>query len=113
MNKNTIISDQLYNWSENEPFRFPCRADPATQGSGRAAPPARTVHSAGLVDRTLQTLWQTGLQVCPGSRSRAQVLSVGQSARRSTSNGLRAARVLSAGLRLSAQLPASASIAGA
>src|SRR5713101_8191482 len=78
MNKNTIVSDQLYNWSDNEPFRFPCRADPATSGPGQAATPARTVYSAGFVDRTLQALWQTRLQVCPGSRARPQLLSIGQ-----------------------------------
>src|SRR5208282_4461722 len=78
MNKNTIGSDQLYNWSDNEPFRFPsCRADSATSGPGQATAPPRTVYSAGFVDRTLQTLRQTGLQVCPGSRARAQVLSLG------------------------------------
>ena len=74
MSKNTIISDQLYNWSDNEPFRFPCRADPATSGPAQAAAPARAVYSAGFVDRTLQALRQTGLQVCPGSRAWPQVL---------------------------------------
>src|ERR1700730_16130145 len=113
MNKNAIVSDQLYNWSDNEPFRFPCRTAPATPGPGQAAAPARTVYSAGFVDRTLQTLWQTRLQVRPGSRSWPQVLSVGQPARRSTPDGLRAGRVLWTGLRLSAQLPASAPTAGA
>src|ERR1700736_6050259 len=113
MNKNTIISDQLYNWSDNEPFRLlPWRANPATPSPGQAAATARTVYSAGFVDRTLQTLWKTRLQVRSGSRARAKVLSVGQSARRSTPNGLRAARVLWAGLRLSPQLPASAPIVG-
>src|SRR5271166_6394357 len=74
MNKNTIISDQLYNWSDNEPFRFPsCRADSATSGPGQATAPPRTVYSAGFVDRTLQTLRQTGLQVCPGSGARPQM----------------------------------------
>lgn len=114
MNKNRILSDQLYNWSDDEPFRFAsCRADPATSGSGQAAARARTLYSAGFVDRTLQTLWQTGVQVCSGSRARAQILSFGQSARRSTPNGLRAGRVLSTGLRVPPKLSASASTAGA
>ena len=114
MNKNSLLSDQLYNWSDNEPFRFLFRrADPATPSSGQATATARTVYSAGFVDRTLQTLWQTGLQVCPGSRARTQVLSIGQPARRTAPNGLRAGGVLSTGLRVPPQLSASASTAGA
>ena len=114
MNKKKILSDQLYNWSDNEPFRFlSWRADPATSGPGQAAATARTVYSAGFVDRTLQTLWQTGLQVRSGSRARAQVLSVGQPTRRTTPDGLRAGGVLSTGLRVPPQLSASASTAGA
>src|SRR3984893_12287382 len=114
MNKNRILSGQLYDWSDNEPFRFlSWRADPATPSSGQAAATARTVYSAGFVDRTLQTLWQTGLQVCPGPRARAQVLSIGQPTRRTTPNGLRAGGVLSTGLRVPPQLSASASTAGA
>ena len=114
MNKNTIGSDQLYNWSDNEPFRFPsCRADSATSGPGQATAPPRTVYSAGFVDRTLQTLWQTGLQVCPGSRARAQVLSLGQPTRCTAPDGLCSGGVLSTGLRVPPQLSASASTAGA
>ena len=114
MNKNTIISDQLYNWSDNEPFRFPsCRTDSATSGPGQAVAAPRTVYSAGFVDRTLQTLWQTRLQVRSGSRSRAQVLSIGQPTRRTTPDGLCSGGVLSTGLRVPPQLSASASTAGA
>src|SRR5437016_2256408 len=113
MNKNTIISDQLYNWSENEPFRFPCRTAPATPGSCQAAPPARTVYSAGFVDRTLQTLWQTRLQVRPGSRAWPQVLFIGQPTRRTAPDGLCSGGLLSTGLRVPPQLPASAPTAGA
>src|SRR5258708_37923962 len=113
--KKTEGSERLYDWFDNnEPFRFPsCRADSATSGPGQAAATARTVYSAGFVDRTLQTLWQTGLQVCPGPRARAQVLSIGQPTRRTTPNGLRAGGVLSTGLRVPPQLSASASTAGA
>src|ERR1700740_296607 len=113
MNKNAIISDQLYNWSDNEPFRFPCRADSATSGPAQAAASARTVYSAGFVDRTFQTLWQTGLQVCPGSRARPQVLSIGQPTRCTAPDGLCSGGVLSTGLRVPPQLSASASTAGA
>jgi hypothetical protein len=113
MNKNTIRSDQLYNWSDNEPFRFPCRTDSATSGPAQATATARTLYSAGFVDRTLQALWQTGLQVCPGSRAWPQVLSIGQPTRRSAPDGLCSGGVLSTGLRVPPQLPASASTAGA
>ena len=113
MNKNTIISDQLYNWSENEPFQFPCRADPATSGPAQASATARTLYSARFIDRTLQTLWQTGLQVCPGPRTRPQVLPIGQPTRRQAPDGLCSGGVLSTGHRVPPQLPASASTAGA
>jgi hypothetical protein len=113
MNESTIISDQLYNWSENEPSRFRCCAAPTTSSSGQATGPARTVHSPRILDLTLQTLWQSWLQVCPGSRSWAQVLFVDQPARRSAADGLRANGVHSTGLRVPPQLPASASTAGA
>ena len=113
MKESELISDQLYNWSDNEPFRSPCRTAPATPGSGQATAPARTLYSARFVDRTLQTLWQARLQVWPGPRSRSQVLFVGQPARHATRDGLRASAVRSTGLRVRPQLPASASAAGA
>src|SRR5271170_4865703 len=114
MNKKTIISDQLYNWSDNESFRFSSwRADSAASGLSQAVATARTLYSAGFVDRTLQTLWQTGLQVCPGSRARAQVLSLGQPTRCTAPDGLCSGGVLSTGLRVPPQLSASTSTAGA
>jgi hypothetical protein len=114
MNKKAIISDQLYNWSDNECFRFPSwRADSATPGLSQAAETARTLYSAGFVDRTLQTLWQTGLQVRLGSRARAQVLSIGQPTRHTATDGLCSGGVLSTGHRVPAQLSASPSTAGA
>jgi hypothetical protein len=114
MNKKTIISDQLYNWSDNELFRFPSwRADSATSGLSQATATARTLYSARFVDRTLQTLWQSGLQVRSGSRAWAQVLSIGQPTRCTASDGLCSGGVLSTGLRVPPQLSTSASIAGA
>ena len=109
MSKETIISDQLYNWSENEPFRSSCHPAPATSGPGQAAAPARTLYSARFVDRTLQTLWQTGLQVRPRSWARPQVLFIGQSAWHSAADGLRPGGVRSTGLRVPPQLSTSAS----
>jgi hypothetical protein len=113
MDESRIISDQLYNWSDHEPSRFCCCVASTTPSTGQATGPARTVHSPWIVDRTLQTLRQSWLQVCPGSRSWAQVLFVDQSARRSTADGLLANAVHSTGLRVPPQLPASASTAGA
>ena len=113
MSKKTILSDQLYNWSENEPFRSSCHPAPATSGPGQAAAPARTLYSAGFLDRTLQTLWQTGLQVRPRSWAWAQVLFIGQPARHSAADGLRPGGVRSTGLQLPPQLSTSASTAGA
>jgi hypothetical protein len=113
MNESRIISDQLYNWSDNELFRFCCCLTPTTSSTGQATGPARTLHPSRLLDRTLQTLRQSWLQVCSGSWSWAQVLFVHQPARRSTADGLRANAVHSTGLRVPPQLPASASNAGA
>ena len=113
MSKHAIISDQLYNWSDNEPFRSSCRTAPATSGSGQATASARALHSAGFIDRTLQTLWQTRLQVCSRSRPRPQVLFIGQPAWHSAADGLRPSGIRSTGLRVSPELSTSASTAGA
>src|SRR6266478_3936335 len=95
------------------PSDSPAELIQQTSGPGQAVAPARAVYSAGFVDRTLQALWQTGLQVCPGSRAWPQVLSVGQPTRRTAPDGLCSGGLLSTGLRVSPQLPASASTAGA
>lgn len=113
MNKIRILSDQLYNWSEIEPFRFHCHTAPATPNSGQATASARALHSPRFVDRTLQTLWQTGLQVRPRSWAWPQVLFVGQPAWRSAPDGLRPGGVRSTGLQVPPQLSTSASTAGA
>jgi hypothetical protein len=79
----------------------------------QATAPARALHSAGFIDRTLQTLWQTRLQVCSRSRARPQVLSIGQPAWHSAADGLRPGRIRSTGLRVPPELSTSASTAGA
>src|ERR1700752_1293979 len=109
MNERALISDQFYNWSDNEQFRFHSHAAPATPGFGQATRAARTLHSPRFVDRTLQTLWQARLQVRPGPRSWPQVLFVGQPARRPARDGLRPGGVLPTSCRIPPQLSASAS----
>jgi hypothetical protein len=111
MTENALISDQFYNWSDNEQFRSHSHATPATPGFGQATRAARTVRSPRFLDRTLQTLWQTGLQVRPRPRSWPQVLFVGQPARCPPRDGLRPGRVLSTSFRIPPQLSASASVA--
>ena len=113
MNNNAIVSDQLYNWSDNEQLRSHSCTAPATPGFDQATRAARTLYSAGFLDRTLQTLWQTGLQVRPRPRSRPQILFVGQPARCPPRDGLRPGRVLSTSFQVPAQLSASASTARA
>jgi hypothetical protein len=113
MDESRIISDQLYNWSDHEPPPFCGCVAPTTSSTGQATGPVRTVHSPRVLDRTLQTLRQSWLQVCSGTRSWTQILFINQPARHSTADGLRANGAHSAGQRVPPQLPASAATAGA
>ena len=111
MTENALISDQFYNWSDNEQFRFHSRTAPATPGFDQAAGAARTLHSPRFLDRTLQTLWQTRLQVRPRPGSWSQILFVDQPARCSPRDGLRPGGLLSTSFLIPPQLSASASAA--
>jgi hypothetical protein len=113
MKESRVISDQLYNWSDNEPSRFCGCVTQTTSSTGQTTGSTRTVHPPWVLDRTLQTLRQSWLQVCSGSRSWTQILFINQPARHSTADGLRANGAHSTGQRVPPQLPASASTAGA
>jgi hypothetical protein len=87
-----LESDQLYTWSENsEPVH--CRIaktpqhSPAPVASAPSDPP-RFSH------RTLQTMWQAGMQMRRRSRPWPQVLSLGQLPGIAAANGLRPAGAL-------------------
>jgi hypothetical protein len=99
-----LVSDQLLAWSDENrkadhrrlaqaPPSAPAPIAPAQSG------PPRFPH------RALQALRQARLQVRPGPRSWPQVLSVGELSRPASTNGLRPARVICAGERVSGQLP--------
>ncbi len=83
-----LLSDQLYTWSDidarqtfHQPATAPQNTPAATTPFGR--------HPARLPDRTLQTLRKTGLQVRQRPWPRPQILSLHQSHRRTTPDGLR------------------------
>jgi len=99
-----LVSDQLLAWSDENieadrdrlakaPPSAPAPIAPAQSG------PSRFPH------RTLQTLWQARVQMRPRPRSWSQILPVGKLSRPAPANGLRPARVLPAGERVSGQLP--------
>jgi hypothetical protein len=110
MRNSSIHSDQLYNWSANEPIQ--CRLAPSASGPLQTVGPAGPLHFARLSDRTLQTLRPSRLQMSTGARTRPQVLLVDQPGRQPTRDGLRPGGVFQTSLPLSAELPESASTVG-
>lgn len=99
-----VESDQLYTWSDicaqENLFGF-AKTPPISS----AATPSTHRDPPWLAHRALQTMRQTGLQVCQRSGARAQVLPVGQLSGLSTSHGLCAAGVLRSGDPIPRQLP--------
>src|ERR1700730_14146192 len=104
MSTHRVVSDQLVNWSDH--------ADPTDR---RLAPtprhavtptPAAEGDPAGLADRALQTLRQTGVPLRQGARAWPQVLSVGELPPGATADGVRAAGVSRTDDRVRGQLPA-------
>ena len=100
----SLVSDQLYTWSDNHAERTHCRfakTPPSSPAPAASAPrdPARFPH------RALQTMWQAGMQMRRRPRPRSQVLSVGELSRPAAANGLRPAGVLCSGGRVPRQLP--------
>jgi len=85
-----LLSDHVYDWSarslkQNIVGVAQAPASVAAQTSAVGCGAAR------LADRTLQALWQAGLQVRRGSRPRSEVLPVGELSWRATADGLRSA----------------------
>jgi len=87
MNWLRILSDQLYTWSASYDQQIDVRLAKAPSG-----PPPQTAsacsHPSWLSHRTLQALWQAGLQVRQGPRSRSQVLPVGKLSPLAPADGL-------------------------
>ena len=103
MYSHQVKSDQLYTWSEISAKENLFRSAKTTPISS-AATASTHRYPPWLADRALQTMWQAGLQVRQGSRTRSQVLPVGKLSGLSTSHGLCAARVLRPGHRVPRQL---------
>src|SRR3989442_9792676 len=99
-----VVSDQLVNWSDRADHTDR-RLAPTPHRAG-APTPAAEGNPAGLADRALQTLRQTGVPLRQGARAWPQVLSVGELSRRATADGVRAAGVSRADYRVRGQLPA-------
>ena len=102
-----VESDQLYTWSDTcareNLFHF---AETPPISSAATAPTYRD--PPWFTHRTLQALWQAGLQVRQGARSRPQVLPVGKLSPFAPPNGLCAAGVSRPDREVSCQLSAGA-----
>jgi hypothetical protein len=98
-----LLSDQLYTWSDGYSKRTRCRTAKTPQ---RSYPPtaAAEIDLARLPHRTIQALWQAGMQMCRRARTWSQVLSIGELSRRAAANGLRPAGCSWANGRVSRQL---------
>ena len=108
-----LISDQFYNWSDNERFeRSHNDIASSSPSSGQTSGPAPTPYPPRLTHRALQAVRQVRLQMSTGPRARTKILLVCQPAWRPTQNGLHPQGASSAGLRLLAELPESPPGAG-
>ena len=100
---NHSSSDQLHTWSDNaeqiDIFVTPPSQDITAPTAASRASIARLTH------RTLQALRQTWLQMCKRSGSWTQALSLHQSHRRASSDGLRSSSVQRTGSPIPGQLP--------
>src|SRR5579872_6002338 len=99
-----LASDQLLTWSDEYSETGHRRLAKAPPSAPAPIAPAQSCPPR-FPHRALQALRQARLQVRPGPRSWPEVLSVGELSRPASTNGLRAARVLHAGERVSGQLP--------
>jgi len=105
MNRPGILSDQLFTWS--------ARHDKKAHVCFEKAPPSPAAqtslsgsHPSRLSYRTLQALWQAGLQMRQGPRSRSQVLPVRKLSPFAPANGLCATGVSRSDQEVSGQLSA-------
>ena len=98
-----LISDQSYEWSDEDSRRIGCRASETTQCSGASAATAST-DPARFPHRAIQALWQAGMQVRRWSWSWSQVLPLGQLSGPEAADGLCAAGESRAGNGVAGQL---------
>ena len=88
MKRNKLLSDQLLKWSDEYAKTVYRVLEATANGSGPSVALAAGC-AARVLDRTLQTLWKTGLPVCARARAWAQVLSLRQPIWRIPSGRLR------------------------
>lgn len=104
MRSRQIFSDQFYNWSE-EKHEETLKLCPSQASQGARTPLAASRRDPSrLAHRTLQTLRQARLQVRRRTRSRSEVLPLGHTTSRPTSDGLRSTGLRRRGDRVSGAL---------
>jgi hypothetical protein len=99
----SLRSDQLFTWSDEYTERIRCRAAKTPRHSCASTSPAQ-IDSARLAHRTIQAMWQAGVQMRRWAGTRPQVLSVGKLSGPAAANGLCAAGCLWRNGRVSGQL---------
>jgi hypothetical protein len=95
--KERRLSDQYYDWSDIRPLKSP-DASPAAEtqaAGGPTASPGGVL--ARFIDRALQALRKSGMQMRHGTGAWSEVLPVGQPVGIETTDGLRALRVSATG----------------
>ena len=104
MTQELALSDQLDDWSDKLDALVRRRLAPQTCCP---APETSTIegHPAGVGHRTLQAVWEAGLQVRTRPWTRSQGLPVRESARGAAGDGVRAGRLSRASERVSGQPP--------
>jgi hypothetical protein len=104
MNGQRLLSDQLYMWSDSGGRRTFLHSQKTPQTTAAQTTTAG-VHPARLANRALQTLRQARVQMRQWSRTRSQVLSVGELSWQSATDGLRSAGRSRRNQRAPRQLP--------
>lgn len=100
-----IVSDQFYNWSE-EKNEETLKLYPSQASQGARAPVTSSGgDSSRLAHRALQALRQARLQMRRRTRPRSEVLPLGHTTSRPTSNGLRSTGQRRRGNRAPGALP--------
>lgn len=110
MKPNPSVSDQLYNWSLHEcPFLRSITSKALFSGCPSCqAPEANT---SWLPHRTLQTLWQTWMQMRSNPGTWTQILPVRELSRQEANNGLCAFGALTSGKPICEEPSASSRVA--
>jgi hypothetical protein len=99
----SLLSDQSITWSDENTKGIRCRAAKTPRRSCASTAPAQ-IDSARLAHRTIQAMWQAGVQMRQWTWTRPQVLSVGKLSGPAAANGLCAAGCLWRNGRVSGQL---------